>query len=308
MKIAVTTSCVVAVIVPMVASFAPTLSRRAIMHLHATTDDVSDIVKAYAKKGKAEPKLPDIILPDPVETPIPQPEPVFSPPEVKVDMPELKPIEITDIQAAVKDTADQINAQVASFGLNAKAVDIDAQFKGMNDFFTATQEQLAARAAEKAAAGPVPTLGEMLQKGVTSRRVSLTDSYTSTLPEGKAPSLFEYFANGFKSSAGGVSSDSLAESKAKLALLVDNTYSLFGKTSGSLDMTNMPDGVSPEMAAGLGVAFLVLLGIASKNEDAPVSTSSSAESSDVDDIPLSGLADDVVRDSKTDLRILGEPV
>jgi hypothetical protein len=307
MKIGVTAGCVVAVIVPMVASFsASTLPRRATMRLHATTDDVSDIVKAYAKKGKA---VPDIVLPDPIETPIPQSEPVYTLPEVKVDMPELKALEIpSDIQSAVKDTADQINAQVASLGLNAKAIDIDAQFKGMNNFFKATQEQLAARAAEKAATVKVPTLGEMLQNSATSRRATFTESSVSTLPEGKAPSLVEYFASGFKSSAGGVSGDSLAESKAKLALLVDNTYSLFGKTSGSVDMTSMPDGFSPEMMAGLGVAFLVLLGIASKNEDAPVSSSGAAEMSEVEDItgetaPLTGLAKDVVRASKQTTRL-----
>jgi hypothetical protein len=141
---------------------------------------------------------------------------------------------------------------------------------------------------------------------VTSRRVTFTESSVSPIPEGKAPSLVEYVTSGFKSSVGGVSGDSLAESKAKLGLLVDNTYSMFAKSSaGGVDVSGLPDGVSPEMAAGLAVAVLVILGIAARNDDPPVSPNAESPSDDaIDDgmagggVPLTGLAKDVVRASK----------
>jgi hypothetical protein len=292
-----------AAIVPMVATFSPIiLARRANINLHAAADDISDIVKAYAKKGKTEAKLPDITLSSPADIPTPEVEPVVTLPEFKVEVPEIPP----EIQTAVKETVMQINAQATSLGLKEKADDINAQFKGINEFFKASQEQIAARAAEKAASGPVPTLAEMLQQGVTSRRVTFTESSVSPIPEGKAPSLVEYVTSGFKSSVGGVSGDSLAESKAKLGLLVDNTYSMFAKSSaGGVDVSGLPDGVSPEMAAGLAVAVLVILGIAARNDDPPVSPNAESPSDDaIDDgmagggVPLTGLAKDVVRASK----------
>jgi len=309
MKIALTTALsyavvvVIAVVPAMVTAFSihsPSTYRPTKMQQHSvssllattTSDEVPDLVKAYAKKGvtKAPMKLPDIIPSDPVDIPpVPPPsDPVVSVPEVTVDS---SPLPVTSttttpeitpdtIQSAIQGTADQISAQVKSFGLNVKSDDISASFKGMNNFLKSTQEQLAAQAAARQAAaaaattpGKAPTLAELFQSGVASRRVTFTESSAPIVPEGKAPSLVQFMTSGFKTSAaaGGVSTDNLAESKAKLGLLIDNTYSLFGSTTGSIDWSSVsfPGAITPEMAAGAFVAFLFLLGLASKSADTP---------------------------------------
>lgn len=310
-----------AVTVPMVATFAPNMMpSRSTIDLYASSDDVPELVKAYAKKGKvaAESSLSDAAPLKSVETSSPAlPEPAISVPEIAVDVPAPPAVEVTsETKAVVKEKADEINAQVASLDIKAQADQINAQFKGMNDFFKATQEQLAARSAEKAASGNVPTLGEMFQQGVVSRRATFTETYTSPIPEGKAPTFLEYIAGGFKS--GSFSGEGLADSKAKLALLAENTAELFGKSVTEVDLSKFPDGVSQEMGTGLAVASITLLGIAAKTADtanykvasAPVTETikgsvaieADEDAGGVDS--LTGLAKDVVSRITKKLRVL----
>jgi len=308
MKITKTKVCITAAFIPLVVAFGPSLTRRSSsLELRAAVDDVPDIVKAYAKKVKPEAVAPaksTPIIPDPV----PVPEKVALP-EVKVDVPEPQAIQsaVSDSVEAVrsslpdmKGASDQATTQLKSFDLKSTADQLNAPFKPLNDFLKATQEVVQSSKASAGAThssptgGNVPTLGEFLQGGLAARRSTYTETYDSPVPIGKAPSLAEYFASGFKTTAGGVGPDTLAESKAKLALLADNTFNLFtGNGNG-----NLPDNMSPEMATGLAVATFVVFAAAAKNNQNSLSPEMVAVAADGSSSSLAELARDVKKMSK----------
>ena len=296
----ITVACIVVALVPFVATFAPgSTHRRNIAQLFAVSDDVPDIVKAY-KKVKAEPTFPE--LPKIPETPTPAPvityvEPVPVPaplPEIKIELPtEASQPAIDEIQSAVSDSIESMKQSIPSINLQQTADQVNAQFKGLNDFMKATQEQLASRAVEKGS-NTVPTLGEMIQNGFATKRATFTE--TTMVPQGKAPTLVEYVLGGFKSPTGGISSDNLAESQEKMTLLVKNTMSLFGNSAPDSVDLNLPGNMSPEAAAGLavaGVAVLVMAGQNNRNPPTPVQPIISLDGTE-EDGPLGELAKDVV--------------
>jgi hypothetical protein len=293
MKIASTTACVVAALIPLVSTFAPGFARhRPALDLKAAGGDVPDLVKAY-NKAKPEPTLPELPFPTTIVTPVVN-EPVqsVSLPEIKVELPSASDMS-AGIQSSVSDSIESAKKGMPS--MKGTADQINSQFKGVNDFFKASQEQQVARAAaEKGSTSNVPTLGGMIEKGFTSRRAAFTESSLS-VPEGKAPTLSEYLRGGFQSSTDGTSVDALAISKAKFALLMDNTYSLFGKSAPeNMDM-NLPEGMSPEIAAGIAVGGLGLLVIAGQNnKSSPSRTPAVKVADDEETSPLSGLTKDVV--------------
>lgn len=298
MKIKATTAIVVT-IVPLVATFAPGLVRHRskIWTLNAAADDLPDIVKAY-KKVKPQVSVPELSLPSTppeppvVELPVPTPvEPVTTEtstfqvpemPQLKMDMPEMPQIKMDmpempqmkmempsapeiseEFKSSVSDSMDAVKRSIPS--LKSTADSVNAQFKGLNDFFKAAQEQAATRAAENSAA-KVPTLGEMLSNGLTARRATFTELSSSGLPEGKAPNLVEYFTSGMQSPSGGLSMDTLAESKAKLGLLVENTYALInGSPPPGLGEMSLPGTMTPETAAGIAAGTFGLLLLAGNN-------------------------------------------
>lgn len=313
-----TTACVAAVFVPLVATFAPSgfARHRSTATLQAGVgDDVPDLVKAYSK-AKATVELPDIKLPEVVQKTNPLPPTPPPPPTPEIVVPKVKPIEVpsapsisSDVQSSVSDSVDAVKQSIPS--LQETSDSINANFKGMNDFFKASQEQAVARAAERSAA-KVPTLGEMISNGFTVHRATFTESSggsssssSNLLPEGKTPTLVEYFASGLKSPAGGLSMEALTESKAKLVLLLENTRALFGQTSGRnpWDVNNLPGNMSPETAAVIvtaSIGLLVIAGQSNQNKgseipDAATTVELVDKALKGDDKALSGLAEDVVR-------------
>ena len=189
-----------------------------------------------------------------------------------------------------------------SINLQQTADQVNAQFKGLNDFMKATQEQMAVRAADR---GPnsVPTLGEMIQNGLANKRATFTE--TTMVPEGKAPTLVEYVLGGFKSPTGGISTDNLAESKAKMSLLVENTFSLFGKSAPDSVDLNLPGNMSPETAAGLAVAGVAVLVLAGQNNKSPPTPEKPISIDGTEETgPLSELAKDVVSSIAYDWQFL----
>jgi hypothetical protein len=274
MKIVSSTACLVAALIPLVAAFVPGFTgHRPALDLKAAAGGVPDLVAAY-KKAKPEPSLPDLpvpAVPEPVQSVAPPQSASFSMPEIKVELPSAPAIS-ADIQSSVSDSVQSAKSSISSINMKATADQINSQFKGVNDFFKASQEQAARVAAERGATSKVPTLG-------------------LSVPEGKAPTLVEFIGSGFQS--GGNSMDTLAESKAKLALLVDNTFSLFGKSgAGGMDM-NLPEGMSPETAAGIAVAGVGLLVIAGQNNRSKPTPAVAVDGKE-EATPLSSLAKDVV--------------
>ncbi len=295
----VTVACVVAAHVPLVATFTPGYSRhRSTLKLFAANEDVPDIVKAY-KKVKAEPKFPDlptipenpslepvVVLPEPVPVPVPVSAPL---PELKVELPVETPPS-PEIPSVVSDSIESMKESLPGMNMKETADKINAQFKGLNDFMKATQEQVAVHSSERGS-NNVPTLGEMMQNGLVPKRATFTE--TTMLPQGKAPTLVEYVLGGFKSPTGGVSRDGLAETKAHLGLMVENTFSLFGNKAPDNVHLNLPGNMAPETATGLAFVSLAVLVIAGQNNKRPPAPQK-FEPIEEDEGPLSDLAKDVV--------------
>lgn len=308
MKFTSKTVAVVAALVPLVATFAPGFTRhRPALDLQAVAaGDVPDIVQAYKKVKQVEPKLPDLPTPvvtEPVQAQSVQPvvvsppESSFSMPDIKIELPSAPEISAADFQSSVSDSIETAKKAIPNINMKGTADQINAQFKGINDFFKASQEQAARAAAERGdggSGGTVPTLGEMIERGLISRRASFTETSGISVPEGKAPTLAEYVLGGFQSPTGGASAEALAESKAKFALLVDNTYSLFGKSAPENFEMNLPEGMSPETAATIAVAGFGLLVIAGQNSKSSPTPSPAVTVEDKEEVGgLSKISKDV---------------
>lgn len=317
MKVTVSVACIAVAVVPsLVESFGPGLTHvRPTVALHAALDDqnIPDIVKAY-QRVKPEPRFPDlpkipenptpdpvvalpqpVPLPVPVPVPTPVPVPVVEPlptplPELKVDFPVEAP-PVPEIPSVVSDSLQSIKQSLPSISIQETADKVNAQFKGLNDFMKATQEQVAVRASERVHSN-VPTLGEMLQNGMLPKRATFTES--TMVPQPKAPTLVEYILGGLKSPTAPGSTDHLAETKAHLGLLVENTFSMFGKTSPENANINLPGNMSPETATTLAIASVAVLVIAGQNNKRLPTPQEPVSIEVEEDGPLAELAKDVV--------------
>lgn len=316
--------CVVALLVPMVATFAPVFSGRrlqqAAMPLGAASDEVPELVKAYSKASAAgvEPNLPQVaptlpqvapVVPDPVvvtpasSTPLEVNMPNFDLKAVKlpsIDLPsiDLPAIDIPSIDLPTPTpgtpytgspiTMDSVKASMAQ---NADA--INSQFSGMNQFFK--NAQLASESARSSGAfskNPFSrSVADLIQEGLTKDQgVQLASS--------KAPTLAEFMAAG-GASLDGLDGSALVDAKTKIALLAHNTAELFGQTDFSLQ--DLPPDTTKY--AAVGIVSLFLAAAANNNNDSSTTTATAATTSsmkvdkvikEVDSVPVSDLAKDVV--------------
>ena len=252
MKITSTTACVIAAVIPLVATFAPGFSRsRPSLDLHAKSS--ADVVSAYQAYKRVKPEA-TTVTEAPFTTDLPIPE---IPTQANIAG---TPVSVSSpMESSLSDSIESAKNSISS--LQTTADQFSAPFQGVNQFIKAKQEMVSQAAAERASSMPskIPTLGEMLNEGFASRRATFTETSVS-LPEGKVPTLAEYILGGFQSPTSSI--DTLADSKARLALLVDNTYALFGQTAPANMEMNLPDGVTAEAAVAVAVGGVGLLIIA----------------------------------------------
>lgn len=311
----VSTTCVVAVLVPLVATFKPNfVSHRYVTNLKVASDD---IVKAYSKSkltaelsipelpvqpGAAAPPPPPPVVPEPVVTAT---KAAVSKPSFDLDLklpdklPEIKyNLDIPSNDAIKSSLTDNMNSMKSSLpSMEETSAIVNEQFKGLNSFFKESQDQwaaAAARAAERTAAAKAnappkaPTMAEMFQKGIESHRTGYTETNSFPIPQGETPNLMQYLTGGLKTNSPYLSNEALAESKAKLNLLMENAYGMFGSTPPSdLSDIQLPEGVDPQTAGVVGVGVVLLLAAGNNNKSDGVTTVST--SGDV-----SSIANDVV--------------
>ena len=277
-----------------VATFVPFAKIRSnSFRLNAMDGDVPDVVKAY-KKVKAtdsfkdlsisvpstpsEPVTVDAVAPQVPETKVVPSVSEASPDsdislsfklDVKVpDMPDVKLPDMPDVK--LPDMPDVKLPDMPDIQVEAMKAEASAKMSAMNDVLKAAKEEYGAKSASliesyKASISPIPTssdVSEFIKNSGIGIQKSVATEF-SPLPEGKAPTLGEYFARLVAGQAGGVTGldteVNMAEAKEKTALLVGNIYDLLGlenaPDSSALFSGNLPIEI-PQQLPDLGLPGL----------------------------------------------------
>lgn len=230
--------------------------------LFATSEDV---VNAY-RKSKAAAK---VVIPD-YES-LPEPDSFSAAPsitEIPKSVPEIPSIpEIPDISK----TIDTVKASLPSLPDLSSLPKPDAptmKMANLNEYLGAVQARAGSIATIPREQMDAPPLYEFLRNNKVSGFQKSTFTETTAVPGGKAPSLGEYFEAKVREGDFDVLNDertqaNLANAKANVALLIQNTYDLFGAAregSVSGEMPNMPALENlPEGSVGWGLAGAGLL-------------------------------------------------
>jgi len=256
--------------------------------------DVPDVVKAYKKvkstdsfkdlsisipSTPSEPVTVDAVPPQVPETKVVPSVSEASPDsdislsfklDVKVpDMPDVKLPEMPDVK--LPDMPDVKLPDMPDVQVEAMKAEASAKMSAMNDVLKAAKEEYGAKSASliesyKASIPPPPTssdVSEFIKNSGIGIQKSVATEF-SPLPEGKAPTLGEYFARLVAGQAGGVTGldtevGNMAEAKEKATLLVGNIYDLLGlenaPDSSALFSGNIPIEI-PQQLPDLGLPGL----------------------------------------------------
>jgi hypothetical protein len=239
-------------LVPLVATFAPSL---VVQRKSARSAASDDLVNAY-KKVKPEASIPEISIniPEPIVDPIPIVPHIdtLSVPEISIPVPDVPAVGAGATKSAVS-AADAVGAN----------------FNFVNDFLKSAQDYKLAAKAAAAQPRDVPTLGDLLQRNFGSgSSIKATITEFSPTAGGKAPSLAGFLKSGVGSNGEASVYDesqisALANAKAKIAMMVSNTYHLFGSkgpsTGGSSSSSITTPIEIPEGAVGVGLVGIALL-------------------------------------------------
>lgn len=259
-------------------SFSYRLNHQAATSL-SMANDVPDIVKAYGAKravGQAVAEV-DVKLPEPpAEAVVVDTTP--APPAVDISIP--------DASTMTKNAQPAFDA-------------VDKFVKSARDNMEATKASAAFSTSP--ANVNVPNFADKFQKGYDQWRenvernaqLAAQSREASTVPAGKAPLLTDFLKSG--SVPHGVESDQLVDAKSKLALLVANTYHLFGQDPPAgydSDLASTLINNPPEGAVGwavVGGAVLLAAAANSGNTSPTTESSGSTESiADASSLDLSG--------------------
>jgi hypothetical protein len=237
-------------LVPLVATFAPSLGVQRKSARSAASDD---LVNAY-QRVKPEASIPEISIniPEPVVDPIPIIPHIdtLSVPEISIPVPDVPAVGAGATKSAVS-AADAVGAN----------------FNFVNDFLKSAQDYKAAAKAAASQPRDVPTLGDLLQRNFGSgSSIKATVTEFSPTAGGKAPSLAGFLKNGVGPNGEAPVYDesqvsALANAKAKIAMMVSNTYHLLGgpSTGGSSSSSITTPIEIPEGAVGVGLVGIALL-------------------------------------------------
>lgn len=236
-------------LVPLVATFAPSL---VVQRKSARSAASDDLVNAY-KKGKPESSIPEIS--------INIPEPIVDPTPI---VPHIDTLSVPEMGISVPDVP-AVGAGATKSAVGA-ADAVGANFNFVNDFLKTAQDYKAAAKAAAAQPRDLPTLGDLLQRSGSSIKATVTEF--SPTAGGKAPSLAGFLKNGVGPNGEALVYDesqisAFANAKAKIAMMVSNTYHLFGSngpSTGESSSSSITTPIEiPESAVGVGLVGIALL-------------------------------------------------
>lgn len=205
------------------------ISNKKLFVLYAAEDDLPDIVKAYSKASTATSTAATSAV-------------ASNPPTPTIDPSAVSAVAVTDISAppVQADAATSIDAMfdgISGSALKGQlAESAGIKLDAVNDFLKTAQTQYQDRISTLVESprlpGNVPSLGESVGKIFSASRIQITPPEFPPLAEGKVPTLAGYIQRKVVHAPlphDAAAGESIANMKAKFALLVANTYALLGK-------------------------------------------------------------------------------